>query len=130
MKKTGILLLCMLALTGALYFAGQILSRSESSLYRQEDMAAGGTKGKLPEQVLTRADEKLREEQQDCYAFGKLSEEEQEVYLEILEALVSFRENVRLSSCDKELISRVFQCVLNDHPEIFYVEGYSYTEYT
>lgn len=130
MKKAGIVLFGMLVLSGALYFAGQGLSRSESSLYRQEDMAAGGTKRNLPEQVLTRTDEKLREEQEECYAFGKLSEEEQEVYLEILEALVDFRENVRLSSCDKELISRVFQCVLNDHPEIFYVEGYSYTEYT
>ena len=130
MKKAGILLFGMLVLSGALYFAGQGLSRSESMLYRQEDMAAGGTKRNLPEQVLTRTDEKLREEQEECYAFGKLSEEEQVVYLEILEALVDFRENVKLSSCDKELISRVFQCVLNDHPEIFYVEGYSYTEYT
>lgn len=130
MKKTGILLLCMLVLTGALYAAGKGLSRSESSLYRQEDMAAEGAKRNLPEQVLTQTDEELREEQEGCYAFGKLSEEEQEVYLEILEALIHFRENVRLSSCDKELISRVFQCVLNDHPEIFYVEGYSYTEYT
>lgn len=130
MKKAGILLFCMLVISGALYFAGLGLSRSESSLYRQEDMAAGGTKRNLPEQVLTRTDEKLREEQEECYAFGKLSEEEQEVYLEILEALVDYRENVKLSSCDKELISRVFQCVLNDHPEIFYVEGYSYTEYT
>ena len=111
MKKTGILLLCMLVLSGALYFAGQGLSHSESSLYRQEDMAAEGAKRNLPEQVLTRTDEKLRKEQEDCYAFGKLSEEEQEVYLEILGALVDFRENVRLSSCDKELISRVFQCV-------------------
>ncbi|MDE5939345.1 MAG: hypothetical protein K2H37_09715 [Lachnospiraceae bacterium] len=130
MKKTGILLICMLVLTGALYLVGKEMSQSESSLYRQEDKAAGGTGGKLPEQVLTRTDEKLREEQEDCYAFGKLTEEEQEVYLEILEAIVGFRENVRLSSCDKELISRVFQCVLNDHPEIFYVDGYSYTEYT
>lgn len=130
MKKTGVLLLCMLLLSGALYFAGQGLSRSESNLCRQEDMAAGGTKRNPPEQVLTRTDEKLREEQEECYAFGKLSEEEQEVYLEILGALVDFRENVKLSSCDKGLISRVFQCVLNDHPEIFYVEGYSYTEYT
>lgn len=130
MKKSGVLLLCMVILSGALYFVGQGLSRSESNLYRQEDMAAGGTKRDLPEQVLTRTDEKLREEQEECYAFGKLSEEEQEVYLEILGALVDFRENVKLSSCDKELISRVFQCVLNDHPEIFYVEGYSYTEYT
>lgn len=130
MKKAGILLFCMLVISGALYLAGQGLSRSESSHYRQKNMAAGGTKRNLPEQVLTRTDEKLREEQEECYAFGKLSEEEQEVYLEILEALVDFRENVKLSSCDKALISRVFQCVLNDHPEIFYVEGYSYTEYT
>ena len=130
MKKTGILLLCMLALTGALYLVVQGLSRSESSLCRQKDLAAGGTKENLPEQVLTRTDEELREEQADCYAFGRLSEEEQEVYLEILEALLQFKENVKRSSCDKELISRVFQCVLNDHPEIFYVDGYSYTEYT
>ncbi len=130
MKKAGILLFCMLVLTGALYFASQGPSKSESSLCRQEDLAAGGTKESLPEQVLTRADDELLEEQTDCYAFGKLSEDEQEVYLEILEALIHFKENVKLSSCDKELISRVFQCVLNDHPEIFYVDGYSYTEYT
>lgn len=130
MKKTAIFLIGMFVLTGALYLAGLGLSRSESSLYRQEDMGAKQSKPELPEQVLPQTDEKLREEQKDCYAFGKLSEEEQQVYLEILGALVDFSENVRLSSCDKELISRVFQCVLNDHPEIFYVEGYSYTEYT
>ena len=130
MKKAGILLFCMLVLTGAFYFASQEPSKSESSLCRQEDLAAGGTKESLPEQVLTRADDELREEQTDCYAFGKRSEDEQEVNLEILEALIHFKENVKLSSCDKELISRVFQCVLNDHPEIFYVDGYSYTEYT
>ncbi len=78
MKKTGILLLCMLALTGALYLVVQGLSRSESSLCRQKDLAAGGTKENLPEQVLTRTDEELREEQADCYAFGRLSEEEQD----------------------------------------------------
>lgn len=130
MRRTGILLFGMLVLTSALFFAGQAISRRESSQYRQEDMAAEGTEQKLPEQVLTRTDEKLREEQADCYAFGKLSVEEQEVYLEILEALTMFKENVKLSSCDREQISRVFQCVLNDHPEIFYVEGYSFTEYT
>ncbi len=130
MKKIGLFLFGMLALTGALYYAGQKLSRTESSLYRQEAMGAEQEAQQLPEQVLAQVDEGLREEQRDCYAFGVLSGEEQEVYLEILAALTGFKENVKLSSCDKELISRVFQCVLNDHPEIFYVEGYSYTEYT
>lgn len=130
MKKTVVFLIGMLALTGALYLAGLRMSRSESSLYRQEDVGAKQSQPDLPEQVLSQTDEKLREEQKDCYAFGKLSEEEQEVYLEILGALTEFKENVKLSSCDKELIADMFQCVLNDHPEIFYVEGYSYTEYT
>lgn len=130
MKKTVVFLIGMLVLTGALYLAGLRLSRSESSLYRQEDVGAKQSQPDLPEQVLSQPDEKLREEQKDCYAFGKLSEEEQEVYLEIFGALTEFKENVRLSSCDKDLIADVFQCVLNDHPEIFYVEGYSYTEYT
>lgn len=130
MKKTVVFLIGMLVLTGTLYLAGLRLPRSESSLYRQEDVGAKQSQPDLPEQVLSQTDEKLREEQKDCYAFGKLSEEEQEVYLEILDALVHFRENARLSSCDREQISRVFQCVLNDHPEIFYVEGYSFTEYT
>lgn len=130
MKKAAAFLIGMLVLTGALFLAGLRLSRSESSLYRQEDVGAKQTRPELPEQVLPQTNEKLREEQKDCYAFGKLSEEEQEVYLEILGALTAFKENVRLSSCDKDLIADVFQCVLNDHPEIFYVEGYSYTEYT
>lgn len=130
MKKIGLFLFCMLTLTGALYCAGQKLSRTESSHYLQEDVGAGQAGQYLPEQVLSKVDTKLREEQEECYAFGMLSQEEQEVYLEMLEALVHFRENVKLSTCDKELVSRVFQCVLNDHPEIFYVEGYSYTEYT
>lgn len=130
MKKTGILLLSMLLLTGTLFFAGWKLSFQESSLQRPEDVGAEQPAQKLSEQVLMQPDKELREAQRECYAFGCLSEEEQQLYLEILEALIHFRENVKLSSCDKEQIARVFQCVLNDHPEIFYVEGYSYTEYT
>lgn len=130
MKKTGVLLCCMLLLSGTLLYVSWSLPGRESSLCKQEQAGAGQMVEKLPEQVLARTDDALREAQGNCYAFGKLKEEEQNIYLEILDALLYFREDVRLSTCDKELISRIFQCVLNDHPEIFYVEGYTYTEYT
>lgn len=65
----------------------------------------------------------------DAYAYNKLTEEEQNVYIEILWSLLEFEEDVELSSLDSNEISRIFQCVLNDHPEIFYVDGYSYTQY-
>lgn len=130
MKKTGVLLFCMLLLTGTLLYLSGGLPERESRFYKQEEAGAGQTVEKLPEQVLARTDDTLRDAQENCYAFGQLAKEEQDLYLEILDALLYYRENVRLSTCDKELISRVFQCVLNDHPEIFYVEGYTYTEYT
>lgn len=129
MKKTCVLLLCML-LSGVLLYVTWSLPERESSLYKQEEVGSGQTVEQFPEQVIARQDDTLRKAQENCYAFGQLSGEEQDLYLEILDALLYFRENVKLSSCDKELISRMFQCVLNDHPEIFYVEGYTYTEYT
>ncbi len=71
----------------------------------------------------------LQEAQADSYAYQALSEKEQAVYIEILWALLEFQDNVKLSTVDVEEIAYVFQCVLNDHPEIFYVDGYIYTQY-
>lgn len=77
-------------------------------------------------------DEKLflQERQTEAYAFNQLKQDEQTVYIEILWALLEFEENVEVSCIDNDELSRIFQCVLNDHPEIFYVDGYSYTIYT
>lgn len=123
MKRTGLLLIGMLVVTGCLTYAYRILPRQESDLYIQENVGAMQEEPEPAEQVVWR-------ESEQGYAYGKLPAEKQELYLEIRDALINFEEDVRLSSCDKKEISDVFQCVLNDHPEIFYVEGYTYTEYT
>ncbi|MCM1088641.1 MAG: hypothetical protein NC419_10820 [Muribaculaceae bacterium] len=72
----------------------------------------------------------LQENRTGDYAYQCLGEQEQTIYLEILWALTEFQDDVTLSSLDHEEISRIFQCVLNDHPELFYVDGYTYTQYT
>lgn len=123
MKRTGILLTGMLIVTGCLAYTWQTLPHRQSDLYIQEDFGAEQEKTEETEQVIKRAEE-------SGYAYSMLAEEEQILYLEIRDALIGFKEDVKLSSDDKDEISHAFQCVLNDHPEIFYVDGYTYTEYT
>ncbi len=63
------------------------------------------------------------------YFYSRLNDEEKLTYREILSILRNYQDLREITSHDKELISKVFQCVMNDHPEIFYVTGYSCTKY-
>lgn len=70
------------------------------------------------------------------YAYSMLSDAEKLWYEDIEAILGSCRTEAALSTeplsegLAAEDIDRIFQCVLNDHPELFFVEGYSYTKYT
>ena len=64
------------------------------------------------------------------YAYHKLEPGEQQIYQEVLDALTGLKADITVSTLDKTVLDRVFTCVMNDHPELFYVEGYQYTEYT
>jgi hypothetical protein len=64
------------------------------------------------------------------YAYYQLDGELRRIYLEMLYALDGMKENMSLSTLDTSVLDKAFNCVMNDHPELFYVNGYSYTEYT
>lgn len=70
------------------------------------------------------------------FAYDSLTEEEQLWYRDIERTLGSMGEEIRLSEAgiaaglSETSIDSIFQCVLNDHPELFFVEGYTYTKYT
>ncbi len=74
--------------------------------------------------------ENLKKEQTGQFYYEKLSSEEQTLYVEILDILEKRGEEMALSCLKTDKIEKVFQYVLNDHPEIFYVDGYTYTRYT
>lgn len=63
------------------------------------------------------------------YAYDTLPVDQKALYDEILEGLEQREQEAELSTVDESTLSKVFQCVMNDHPEIFYVDGYSYTKY-
>lgn len=69
------------------------------------------------------------------YYYSKLNTEEQKLYNEIKNIFGRMGSDVPLLNVNlesrtlDETLTKVFQCVLNDHPELFYVKGYSVTKY-
>lgn len=69
------------------------------------------------------------------FAWAQLTEAERIWYGDMEQILGGFGTEVQLSEegieagLDETSIDRIFQCVLNDHPELFYVEGYSYKKH-
>lgn len=69
------------------------------------------------------------------FAFDSLSEAEQIWYRDMEQILGGYGTDVELSSeglaagLGEADMDKIFQCVMCDHPELFYVDGYSYTKY-
>lgn len=78
----------------------------------------------------------LLEEGGSRFAYERLNAQEQIWYREIEQALGSMEDTIKLSTepleqgMDEQDIDKIFQCVLIDHPEIFYTTGYTYTKYS
>ncbi len=64
------------------------------------------------------------------YAYEHLTTDYRKVYNQIYLALITMSSNIGLDCLDEEVINRIFNCVMMDHPEIFWTSGYVYTRYT
>ena len=107
MKKTGFLLVGMLMVTGALAYAWHQLPHEESDLYRQTDLGAEQTELEEQEQVIRQERAQIEISLDNCYAYQQLPEGEQIAYLEILDALVNFRQEV---SCPFLIKKKLLMC--------------------
>nr|MBQ8253330.1 hypothetical protein [Lachnospiraceae bacterium] len=57
------------------------------------------------------------------YYYNALNEQERVVYDQILRSIVA-REDVVLDTLDDNCVDKVYQCVMNDYPEIYYSASY------
>lgn len=71
----------------------------------------------------------LQESQHGNYYFGQLGSLEKVIYVEMYQILALMEEEILLSTTDISLLPRVYQAVINDHPEFFYLNGYTYTRF-
>lgn len=141
MKKTKILVLTVLVV--AFFFGGKLLSGN----------AVKVTEGEKPK-VFTSADKEIESMEQtgedagkedsykeifeklaDCYAFNQLDEARRHWYADIYTVLSGHLEEgdllqSQIGTLNPEDIDAIFQCVMNDHPELFYVEGYQQLQHT
>ncbi|MDE6203335.1 MAG: hypothetical protein K2G19_07650 [Lachnospiraceae bacterium] len=139
-------LVCMLLLSGCSYLAGQdrpLEGTAQVNMEGQPVEASGqkGLDGALKQEADSGEVESIfgipeeetasiKKQQSGLFHYDRLNADEQIIYAEILKILQDFGEGTALSCTETDMIEKVFQCVLNDHPEIFYVDGYTFTRYT
>lgn len=75
------------------------------------------------------------ESQSGRFCYDMLTEEEQAWYADMYAIMAGMYAGAALSpsgyaAVGEERIDKIFQCVMNDHPELFFVGGYRYTVYT
>lgn len=66
----------------------------------------------------------------DKYAYGQLEKNTQTVYDEILDAIMGHKEKISVSTLDTEVLEQAFYSVRADYGGLFWVDGYTYTEYS
>lgn len=106
--------------------------RTEESVLQDVGLSEGQNEKEDKPEVLDKQEfvQPLEEEFINCYCYSALNEEEKKIYSEIYNIVKKMGKDVPLSTLDVEMIEKVFKCVLNDHPEFYYIEGYTYTTYS
>ena len=105
--------------------------RLESDLFREDEgsESQSGWRNTADGAPFGEKDLSAQSDTAFSYGYSQLSGDEEQLYREILNSLISYQEETELSVKDPEMVERVFRYVMADHPEIFYADGYEVTTY-
>lgn len=131
------LLLCFLMLFLQGCKAGNPYA-GENTKSRQEAAEVSDTKaGEVKVENIVSADEMPAVEAEDgdglffenCYYYEQLSDGQKEIYRQVYRSLLD-RNEVSVGTLSPEELDKIYTCVLNDHPEIFYTDSYICTTHS
>ncbi|WP_207638181.1 transglutaminase domain-containing protein [Butyrivibrio sp. AC2005] len=74
--------------------------------------------------------DEIKKTQEGNYAYEHLTNDGKTLYVEIYQIIKNRAEDIVVSTLDEDTLDVVCQFVLADHPEFFYMDGYTYTRYT
>lgn len=72
----------------------------------------------------------MKQVERGHFCFDSLDSETQTLYTELLTIVNNHAEDIMVSTNDADKLQRAFQCMFNDHPEIFWIDGYSYSSHS
>lgn len=64
------------------------------------------------------------------YCYDTMDASLHQLYAELYVVCMQHEENIRVSTTDSDQLEYAFKCMYNDHPEIYWVDGYTYTRHT
>ncbi len=69
-------------------------------------------------------------EQKGRYMYDMLDDTLHTLYAEILLIIKNHEEDILVTASGEDDLQTAFMCVFQDHPELFWIEGYSYSRYS
>ena len=70
-----------------------------------------------------------KKEIESTFYYNQLTEEQQKAYETLRNGLMDRNTSIMLEDCDSDALLRIWEAVLMDHPEIFWVNEFSYQKY-
>ena len=95
----------------------------------EESEAEDNASSPLPEHSLAQIAQNMSLSSEKDFAYGEMTESGKLCYQEIYAILSDMLVKVDITSLDPDEVDHAFRAVMVDHPEIFYVKGYSIGKY-
>lgn len=120
----------ILVLVGVLLWKLDVLPKKVVDYWDQQSKEYSAFTKELTAGTILEKTEIVDSISKDKYAYQCLDKDGKQVYDEILNAILNHKEKITVATTDPKVLKLAFEDVSSDYGGLFWISGYSYTEYT